>query len=253
MSRNLIVMPKSKNIRSELDEFLNPNLSINTLEKYYVRKSILIFLTNELPFVDGTLLDVGCGKQPYRDLFMSPSSKVSDYIGLDIESATYGEPTPDLLWDGKIIPLADASVDCATATEVFEHCPDPQIVANEIHRVLKPGGRFVFTVPFLWPLHDVPYDFYRFTPFAMRAILEQAGFSQVSIQALGGWDASLGQMIALWVRRRMIHSKALQFLRPVISAISLPVLWILYRKDTKPTHFNQCVMITGLCGTAVKK
>jgi len=93
-------------------------------------------------------------------------------------------------------------IEDSIATEVFEHCPDPEIVMKEIWRVLKLGGILFFTVPFLWNLHETPYDEYRYTPFALKRHLTQSGFTEIEIKAMGGWDAALAQMLGLWVRRR---------------------------------------------------
>jgi hypothetical protein len=121
-------------------------------------------------------------------------------------------------------------------------------VMREACRVLRPGGTLFFTVPFLWPLHDVPHDEYRFTPFALDRNLRIAGFTEVSLQAQGGWDASLAQMIGLWVRRRPFSSRK----RALLSHIALPVVRYLLRKDDIPVHFDEGTMITGLTGTARK-
>jgi glycosyltransferase involved in cell wall biosynthesis/SAM-dependent methyltransferase len=152
------------------------------------------------PFFSGTFLDVGYGIMPYKKMLTGKGSWIERYIGLDIETEIYSADV-DLRWDGQTIPLEDASVDSAMATEVLEHCPDPLVVLKEIRRVLKPGGAFFFTVPYIWPLHDAPWDFYRYTPFSLKKLLAEAGFEDLEIRALSGWDASLAQMMGLWLKR----------------------------------------------------
>jgi glycosyltransferase involved in cell wall biosynthesis/SAM-dependent methyltransferase len=180
--------------------FTNPPLEPNNADLYWVRSSILRAVQQALPQFHGTFLDIGCGVMPYRELITRAPSRVTRYIGLDIETPTYRAEV-DMRWDGRSIPLPDASVDCAMATEVLEHCPEPLVVMKEARRVLKPGGVFFFTVPYIWPLHDAPYDFYRYTPFALERLLAEAGFADVQIQAMGGWNASLAQMLGLWLKR----------------------------------------------------
>ena len=104
---------------------------------------------------------------PYRSLLLARPSQASKYIGLDLQHNTYVKP--DLEWDGRTLPFQDGSIDCVLETEVLEHCPRPERVTDEAWRVLKPGGFLLFTVPFLWPLHSVPHDQYRYTPFALAA------------------------------------------------------------------------------------
>ena len=146
-----------------LQEFLSPECSPATLDLFVVRQAILNALRQRLPTFSGLVLDVGCGYMPYRDVVLSPPSRATAYLGLDMKSDIY-RARPDLFWDGRGIPLKDDTVDCAMATEVFEHCPDPEQVMRESLRVLKPGAFLFFTVPFLWPLHNVPYDEYPLHP-----------------------------------------------------------------------------------------
>jgi len=72
---------------------------------------------------------------------------------------------------GVTIPVDNASIDCVIATEILEHCSFPDIIIKEICRVLKPQGKLVFTTPFLWPLHEIPDDAFRYTPFTPERLL----------------------------------------------------------------------------------
>jgi SAM-dependent methyltransferase len=228
------------------DEFLNPRYAQSTLDLVVVRRAILKALTTELPNLHGSVLDVGCGYSPYKQLVLAPPSRANRYIGLDLPVNLYQKP--DLEWDGRSIPLGDDCVDCALATEVFEHLPELEIVMRECLRVLKPGGLLFFTVPFLWPLHTVPHDEYRFTPFALERHLQNSGFGDISLKALGGWDASLAQMVGLWVRRRPMRQKG----RAVLSRLAMPVVRFLAERDQPPQLFGESVMLTGLSGIARK-
>ena len=135
------------------------------------------------------------------------------------------------------------------ATEVLEHCTDSKIVLMEIHRVLKKGGSLIFTVPFLWPLHEVPYDHYRFTPFALQSYLSDSGFRKSELQMLSGWDTSLAQVMALWVVRRPGIDP---ILRRLLRWIFRPIVGLLHKTDSKPNDFGENQMITGLSGIAQK-
>lgn len=226
--------------------FLNPTCGSTAVDLFTHRRSILRALQSAMPHMSGDLLDIGCGCMPYEPLLTAPPSRVTRYIGLDLPETTYSKP--DVAWDGCRMPFGDASFDCALATEVFEHCPDPEAVMREAHRVLKPGGLLVFTVPFLWPLHCAPNDAYRYTPFALQRHLENAGFSAIDIRALGGWDASLAQMMGLWVRRRWMPP----VYRAVLSRLMAPAVAWLARHDEPPSDFFRNDMITGLGGRAYK-
>jgi ubiquinone/menaquinone biosynthesis C-methylase UbiE len=145
-------------------------------------------------------------------------------------------------------------VDCAVSTEVFEHIPNLISTLQEICRVLKPGGKIFFTVPFLWPLHDMPQDEYRYTPFSLKRVIQQSGYSKIVIKAHGGWDASLAQMIGLWVTRSPMDSikraEYMQLLYPFYQQLIANA-----ETSTPPSYENMCsesIMITGLYGTAEK-
>lgn len=225
------------------DGYLGVTLSTGTLDRWLARTSIEAALRAELPHVSGVVLDVGCGHQPYRALLLERAARV---VGVDVPSERYGGH--DVAWDGVRLPVADGAVDQVMLTEVLEHCPSPGAVLAEAARVLRPGGRLFFTVPFLWPLHDSPYDEQRLTPYALTRLLTGAGLSSVEIRALGGWDASLAQLIGLWVRRRPMGARK----RRLLSRLAVPVVRSLARRDRVPAEFRDNVMVTGLTGTAVK-
>lgn len=230
---------------AEHHRFLNPLCLPSTLDIFPANRMILDALVRHLAELYGTVLDIGCGEMPYKSLILGSPSRAEKYIGLDLSDSKYD---PDLNWDGETIPLNSESVDCALATEVFEHCPNPEVVMREAARVLKCGGVLYFSVPFLWPLHCVPHDEYRYTPFALERHLRSAGFGEVSIEALGGWDATLAQMIGLWVRRSGLP----RWKRRVYSRLATPFVRHLCRNDTPPKVFGEQTMMTLLFGSATK-
>lgn len=232
------------------DTFLSP--SFQQLDVYLSRRTILSALTAQLPNFYGTFLDIGCGQMPYRPLLLGPPSRIKKYLGLDLEGGRYKKFGPfDVEWDGKTMPLEDNSIDCAMATEVLEQCPDPEIVLGEARRVLKPGGLLFVTVPYLWPVHDPPSDQHRLTPFALERYLRMSGFADIELSIGGGWDASLAQMVALWVHRRPMHP----WVRRALTTIARPLVKWLLLKDRPPRYpqdFENTVMITEICATARK-
>jgi SAM-dependent methyltransferase len=230
--------------------FINIPFTKENLDRYYIRTSIFNALKETLPKLKSDLLDVGCGKMPYKNYILE-NSKVTKYIGLDIESALEYDSAikSDFTWDGKIMPFENDTFDSAFGTEVLEHCPEPEIVLKEVLRVLKPEGIFFFTVPFLWNLHETPHDEYRYTPFSLARHLKNSGFKEIEIKATGGWHAAMAQMLGLWVRRSpMANTK-----RKWLSILLKPVICFLIKKDkTFEVTFKEGQMITGLYGTAKK-
>jgi SAM-dependent methyltransferase len=130
----------------------------------------------------GRVLDVGCGEMPYRSLLAS----TVEYTGIDIANASQFDmaQSKDItIFDGINIPFPDSSFDHVVATEVLEHAFDAQRLADEIYRVLRPGGSFVMTIPFSARVHYAPYDYRRLTEYGLYQLV--ARFTLVSLEARG--------------------------------------------------------------------
>jgi SAM-dependent methyltransferase len=232
-----------------MDNFTQIPFTIENLDRYYIRTSIFNALKENLKYFKGKLLDYGCGKMPYKK-FILENSNVSEYIGIDIENALdYKGDKPNFTWKGDTLPFENETFDTIFATEVFEHIHDLDFALIEIYRVLKKGGYLFFTVPYLWTLHEVPNDEYRYTPFSLEKKFKRANFMVVNIFATGGWNASLAQMLGLWVRRKPMSENK----RKLFSIILKPFIKYLIKKDLKPTMFKEGNMITGLYGIIKKE
>ena len=231
------------------DSFLRPSLSLSNIDRYLPRIAILQAILSCTSYLRGRCLDVGCGDQPYRSLLLHPPFEISELLGLDRASDRCQHTPPDLVWMEGKIPLPDDSFDSAICTEVLEHCPNPREILAEVHRVLKPGSTLLITVPFLWPLHEVPHDWCRYTPFALSHLLESAGFVVCELRSLGGYDRSLAQMLGLWLRRRPMN----RYLRAALTLLLYPI-WTGLRLSREPntTAWDEGLMITGLMARVVK-
>lgn len=120
------------------------------------------------------VLDVGCGDRwVEEDLHSS-----MEYIGLDYPlTVSKGYPgRVNVFSDGQCLPFKADSMDTVLLLDVLEHIVSPESVLAETYRVLKPGGIVVLQVPFLYPLHDEPHDYHRWTDQGLRLLLERQGF-----------------------------------------------------------------------------
>ena len=235
------------------DEFIDISFTRKNVDIYIVRSTIKKAIDESLPCLQGELLDIGCGKMPYKEYILS-NSKVVKYTGLDIESALkYDlEVKPDYTWDGQKMQFEADSFDCAFGTEVLEHCPEPEVVLKETCRVLKSGGVFFFTVPFLWNLHEVPHDEYRYTPFSLERHLKNSGFTNIQIHATGGWHLAMAQMIGAWVKRSSITTLPKTKYKLILKVALYVMRKLISLGENEEVKFVEGQMITGLYGTAEK-
>lgn len=130
--------------------------------------------------IKGKLLDAGAGKLSYRHL-VKPFCQ--EYRSMDFVPT---HPELDYVADIQTMPVADASFDTVLSAEVLEHVPDPEKALREIIRVLKPGGKLVMSIPHLMYLHNEPHDFYRYTKYGLRTLLERVGFTIEYLEPSGG-------------------------------------------------------------------
>lgn len=66
--------------------------------------------------------------------------------------------------------------DYVVCCSMLEHTPHPWEVIEQIHTVLKPGGVVYISVPWLFPLHGEPHDYYRFSLAALQTLIKDNGF-----------------------------------------------------------------------------
>ena len=173
----------------------------------------------------GTVLEVGCGAQPYRYL-VPPGCR---YTGLDWEQsqAHFKYRLPDTIYysDGKF-PFDDGSFDNLFHTEVLEHVYQAGLFLAECHRVLKPSGSLFFTVPFQARYHYKPHDFFRFTPAALERMLVEAGFRQIEIRPRGS-DITVAAYKNMSVFYRWLRSGPLGICTGILTVpLAVPVLII---------------------------
>lgn len=181
------------------------------------------------------LLDAGAGECDYRELFGH-----ARYVSVDL---AIGDPAwnyggLDVTGDLGRLPFRDETFGAVLSTQTLEHVVDPQLVANELHRVLAPGGRLFLTVPMAQAEHQAPHDYFRFTSHGLRSILGRAGFTAIDVRPLGGMFARLAYELprALWVlpgsglREGTLHVRGLLLLPfrllawPVIRVLQLLLL-----------------------------
>ena len=210
---------------------------------YFIRRALYLNIKETAPLLKGKLLDFGCGRKPYENLF-----SVKEYIGIDMEKTGHEHSSSkiDVFYDGKTIPFPDETFDSVFCSEVFEHVFNLDEVLLEINRVMKKDGQLFITVPFCWNEHEAPYDFARYTSFGLRHLLNKHGFEVVSLRKSGNFARVNFQLIALYFYSLLnIPVPAVNYiLRMVlivpVNLIGSLLLSVLPKNDT--LYFNNMVL-----------
>ena len=141
------------------------------------------------------VLDAGCGQGEVLAEFKRFGVPV-DYYGVDL---AVGDPT----WEFKVsavadvrrLPFRDGSFDKVICNQVLEHVDEPDAVLGEFARVLRPGGRLFLSVPFVWHLHQEPYDRFRFSRNAVEYLADKHGLRADLILPMGGYFTVLRYLL----------------------------------------------------------
>lgn len=192
---------------------------------FFVRRGLFIHIKMLAAKQTGRLMDFGCGRKPYRNLF----THVTDYIGVDIEQTGHDHTNSqiDVFYDGKTLPFSADSFDAVFCSEVLEHVFNIDEVLPELSRVLKKDGKILITVPFCWNEHEIPYDFGRYTSFGIKHLLEKHGFSIIEIHKSGHFSQVISQFSSLYVYevvKSAVKSKALHYLLSMLLIVPINII-----------------------------
>lgn len=174
----------------------------------------------------GIVLDIGAADGWLRS-FLSPSAR---YVAFDYPVTAMGlyRTRPDVFGDAATLPFADGSFDAVACYEVLEHVRKPDAVMAEISRVLVPGGVAELSMPFLYPVHDAPHDYQRWTRHGWQRSAESACLVVEKLQPVNHPLASAAVLgcLALAAPLQEASKPAKFFLLP-LAALAIPVINLL--------------------------
>lgn len=138
------------------------------------------------------VLDAGAGEGAYKDRFTRRR-----YIGVDlgIGDSAWNYSQLDAIADLTSLPFRSGVFDAAVNIVTLEHVREPACVLSELCRALKPGGRLLLVVPHEWEEHQTPHDYYRYTQYGVRYLLERAGFDDIECAPVGGYFRLLSRRL----------------------------------------------------------
>lgn len=159
-------------------EYIRERLDPRPGDPAYLHLSdLLLGLRDLIPQGAARVLDFGCGGSPYRSLFglctYHRADLASSGTDLDFE---YG---PD-----SRLSAPPQDYDCVLSSQVLEHVGSPKAYLAECYRVLKPGGRLILSTHGLFEDHACPFDYWRWTVYGLKKLVEEAGFEVQQIKKL---------------------------------------------------------------------
>lgn len=143
--------------------------------------------------LQGNVLDLGGDKRSLYPTLFQGEFKITT-VNFSKESGA------DIVHDLEVVPLpvSSESFDGVLLMNVLEHIYHARELIRESFRVARRGGTIVIAVPFLFPIHPSPHDYWRFTKETLEKILSEAGFEDIEVEALGTGVFSASDM--LWQR-----------------------------------------------------
>lgn len=166
-----------------------------------------------------TVIDFGCGTQPYRSLFQN---KFKNYLGADLEE----NPDAELhLTASGGLPISDGSADCVLSSQVLEHVSEPHDYLRESFRVLRPGASLLLSTHGIWPYHPHPHDFWRWTREGLSRQITAAGFEVITIKSVFGAES-----VALQLWQDSTFERLPRIMRPAYTGFFQALIWLIERR-----------------------
>jgi len=143
----------------------------------------------------GSVLVFRVGSQRCR----TPLTNCASHVSLECKTPQNRQrKVADIFYDGSGIPIKSDIYDSILSTQTLEHVPNPDIIVAEWVRVLKDGGMLLVTMPFMWPEHEMPYDYQRYSSGGLRLLLENSGFEIVEQHRLLSDCRAPAQLFLAW-------------------------------------------------------
>lgn len=131
----------------------------------------LTFIEEHGPYRGLRVLEVGSGHSHSRKV--RALTKEGCHIGLDVQHGEFVEVVHDLT-----DPLDIEPFNVVLCCSVLEHCSKPWRMAENIEKLLLPGGLLIVSAPFQWRVHSYPSDYFRFTFYGLEVLFQNIEFSK---------------------------------------------------------------------------
>ena len=146
--------------------------------RYTIHRILMGSKLSNFNFSSGYTLDISSEKHASYE--KDWNIELKNLINIDIDGK------PNILADINNLPFKNNTISNFGCFNVLELIQFPKIAVQEIHRVLNKTGYLVGYVPFLYPIHNQPVDYWRFSNKSLYQILSIGGFENIIIEPLGG-------------------------------------------------------------------
>ena len=201
----------------------------------YIRKCC-----KEISLGNGNILFVGSGGE-LQAVVESHLTSLNKITSIDLDESR----NPDLVMDVTNLQFKNNSFDYVFMLEVLEHIPEPTLAMGELHRCLRPGGKLFISTPFVFGIHDAPYDYFRYTKHGLQYLARN--FKTVEIKARNNYIFTVCVLLIRLIMARTIFNKLIGLFFLILISILLPLIFILSCFVTSDQ------ITTGYTTTCIKK
>ena len=170
-------------MQRNLQKLLRRTMGLPFHPQWFTRKEAELIQFLQTQAGGSLVLDIGCADKWIKAHLPAEVT----YLGLDypLTSEQMYHSLPDVFASAENLPFATSAIDTVYVLDVLEHIKHPLIAMQEVSRVLKKSGSIILRVPFLYPIHDAPIDFTRFTIYGIQTLATECGLKILRAIPLG--------------------------------------------------------------------
>lgn len=210
------------------------------VSKLFSRKGIYPFLNKEFSEIKANkkVLTIGSGGEINTLLYSYANQNSFQVTSFDISE----KRQPDIIGDICTYDFENCKFDIIVIAEVLEHLHTPQIAIANIKSILNNGGKLILTVPFIFPIHDKPYDYYRYTKYGLEFLFKD--FTGVSITERNSLIEAINVLFIRLINEKELKAKLLSPIILLIACINLPFIYI-FSKFIKTDFITTGYLLTA--------
>lgn len=193
------------------------------ISKKLSRKGLYEFLDVEYAAIaaGSKVLAVGAGGA-VNDLLGQHARRIGfETFSFDIDE----KYRPDILGDICTHEFVEGTFDVVVMSEVLEHLHSPHLAVDNLRKALNRGGTLILTAPFMFPIHERPNDYFRFTRYGLAHLLRE--FAEVRILERNSYFEAIDVLYARLPQSKPRGTRWMVHLLVLLVGIRQPITWAL--------------------------